>query len=100
VNCTLVAAHGGVATPCNSGLLRVVAPCPAPPQTHTSPCPTDLFRLITAEKPVALLFFNYFVNFDTSELRFKLSRIHCCNVTRFMDWYYSPLQRDICHSEL
>jgi hypothetical protein len=24
--------------------LRVVAPCPAPPQTHTSPCPTDLFR--------------------------------------------------------
>jgi hypothetical protein len=40
-----VAAHGGFATPCNSELLRVIAPCPAPPQTHTSPCPTDLFRL-------------------------------------------------------
>jgi pimeloyl-ACP methyl ester carboxylesterase len=25
--------------------LRVVAPCPAPPQTHTSSCPTDLFRI-------------------------------------------------------
>jgi hypothetical protein len=45
VKCTLVATHGGVATPCNSWLLRVVAPCPAAPQTHTSPCPTDLFRL-------------------------------------------------------
>jgi hypothetical protein len=45
VNCTLVAAHGGVATPWNSWLFRIVAPCPASPQTHTSPCPTDLFRL-------------------------------------------------------
>ncbi|MEJ2622873.1 MAG: hypothetical protein P8163_22355 [Candidatus Thiodiazotropha sp.] len=56
VNGTLVAAHGGVATPWNS--LRAVQgctsvagtwmcrsdPCPAPPQTHPSRCPTDLFR--------------------------------------------------------
>jgi monoamine oxidase len=45
VNGTLVAAHGGVATPWNSGLFRVVASCPAPPQAHPSRCPTDLFRL-------------------------------------------------------
>jgi hypothetical protein len=57
VNCTLVAAHGGVATPCNSRLLRVVAPCPAPPQTHTSPCPTDLFRVtnVVSNNAVAVI---------------------------------------------
>jgi protein-tyrosine phosphatase len=45
VNGTLVAVHGGVATPLNSGLFLVVASCPAPPQAHPSRCPTDLFRL-------------------------------------------------------
>ncbi|MEJ2608696.1 MAG: hypothetical protein P8179_01125 [Candidatus Thiodiazotropha sp.] len=44
VNGTLVAAHGGVTTPWNSTLFRLVAPCPAPPQAHPSCCPTDLFR--------------------------------------------------------
>ncbi len=39
-----MAAHGGVATSWNSGLFRVVASCPAPPQAHSSRCPTDLFR--------------------------------------------------------
>jgi REP element-mobilizing transposase RayT len=42
----LGATLGEVHRRCNSRLLRVVAPCPAPPQTHTSPCPTDLFRII------------------------------------------------------
>jgi hypothetical protein len=48
VNGTLVAAHGGVATPWNSGLFRVVASCPASPQAHPSRCPTDLFRFKNA----------------------------------------------------
>ncbi|MEJ2620681.1 MAG: hypothetical protein P8163_10575 [Candidatus Thiodiazotropha sp.] len=59
VNGTLVAAHGGVATPWNCRLLRAVQgcksvagtwmcrsdPCPVPPQAHPSRCPTDLFSL-------------------------------------------------------